>query len=92
MRKQDQVTDFRALAKMVVDRIARDTRFRRRLLDNPAKALEAAGFDQASGIVSMLTSLHVLPARPCAARTCPRTTCLNTCNGRTCDVTCKVTR
>ena len=71
---------FRAIGKKVLDRIARDPAFRKQLLEDPARALAEAGFEQeleaidwpATGVASDCKTT-------CGYRSCTRT-CITTCH------------
>ena len=74
---------FRAVAKKVLDRIARDPAFRKQLLDNPERALIDAGFEKELQAISVNAT-----ATECS-KTCGYRSCTRTCIG-TCHLSCKV--
>jgi hypothetical protein len=70
----------RAIAKRILDRLARDPAFRKQLLDDPARALEAAGFEQElEGIDWPASGVAVDCKTTCGYRSCTRT-CITTCH------------
>ena len=76
-RKAEQ--QFRAVANKVVARIARDPSFRKQLLDNPSRALAAAGFQaQLEAIQWPVVGAAVDCKTTCGYRSCTQT-CINTC-------------
>lgn len=77
--KKAAAKEFRAIAKTIVDRIAKDPDFREAVLVDPAGALERAGFEeQLAQIAWPATGAAVDCTTTCGYRSCTRT-CITTC-------------
>jgi hypothetical protein len=79
-RRRSAAQQFRAVADKVVARIARDPAFRKQLLDDPSRALAAAGFEaELQAIAWPTTGAAVDDCKTtCGYRSCTRT-CISTC-------------
>ena len=78
-KRQSAEQQFRAVARKVLARVARDPAFRKELLDNPSRALAAAGFEaQIEAIQWPTTGVAVDCKTTCGYRSCTRT-CIHTC-------------
>jgi hypothetical protein len=78
-RKRRAEQQFRAVAKKILDRVARDPAFRKQLLDDPSRALAAAGFEQQlDNIQWPATGAAVDCKTTCGYRSCTQT-CIHTC-------------
>jgi hypothetical protein len=77
--RQSAERQFRAVAKKILDRVARDPAFRKQILDDPSRALAAAGFErQLDSIQWPATGAAVDCKTTCGYRSCTRT-CIHTC-------------
>ena len=71
---------FRAIGKRILDRMAEDAAFRKQLLDDPQRALVAAGFEAEIERLDWPTSGAAVDdcTTTCGYRSCTRT-CITTC-------------
>ena len=78
-KRQSAEQQFRAVAKKIFDRVARDPAFRKQILDDPSRALAAAGFEaQIQAIPWPATGAAVDCKTTCGYRSCTQT-CISTC-------------
>lgn len=79
-KRKSAEQQFRAVAKKILDRVARDPAFRKQLLDDPSRALTTAGFEQEiQGIQWPATGAVIDCKTTCGYRSCTQT-CVTTCH------------
>ena len=79
-KRQSAEQQFRAVAKKILARVARDPAFRKQVLDDPSRALAAAGFDKdLQGIQWPARGIAIDCKTTCGYRSCTQT-CIGTCH------------
>jgi hypothetical protein len=79
-KRKSPEQQFRAVAKKILDRVARDPAFRKQILDDPSRALATAGFEkELQGIRWPAIGAAITCKTTCGYRSCTQT-CITTCH------------